>query len=88
MERNLDKPFVVRTSVLGAGAHRKASAHTSYLHSQEMIWALTGVFPPPMTDEAQVRAASIVHSTGVVYCERKGHNQESELQTKYCSARG
>lgn len=48
--QDLDKPFIVSTSVLGAGAHGKASGHTSYLDSQEMVGALTGVFPPPMTD--------------------------------------
>lgn len=32
-----------------------------------MVGTLTGVFPPPMMDQAQVRAASIVHSTRVDY---------------------
>lgn len=73
-KRAFDKPFVVSTSVLGAATHGKASGHTSDLHSQEMVRALTGVVPPRMTDQAQVRAASIVHSTGIVYCQRKSHS--------------
>lgn len=75
--RNVYKPFIVSTSVLGAGAHGKASSHTSYLDSQEMVWALAGVFSPPMTDQAQVRAASIVHGTGIVYCQRKSHSRSN-----------
>lgn len=77
--RNLDKPFIVGTSVLGAGAHGKASGRTSYLNSQEMVGALTGVFPPPMTDQAQVRAASIVHRTRIGYCQRKSHNSITQV---------
>lgn len=77
--RNIYKPFIVSTSVLGAGAHGKASGHTSYLDSEEMVRALTGVFSPPVTDQAQVRAASIVHSTGIVYCQRKSHSQSKNL---------
>lgn len=69
--RNIYKPFIVSTSVLSAGAHGKASAHTSYLDGQEMVGALTRVLPPPVTDQAQVRAAAIVHGTGIVYCQRK-----------------
>lgn len=94
--RNRDKPFIVSASVLGAGTHWKASAHTSYLDSQEMVRALTSVLPSPVTDQAQVRAASIVHHTRIVYCERKSHNfvkrsqftAAGQIQTVYCSAGG
>lgn len=44
-----------------------------------MVGALTGVFPPPVTDQAQVRAASIVHRTGIVYCQRKSHRESNNL---------
>lgn len=78
--RSSDRPFIVSTSVLGAGAHGKASGHASYLDSQEMIGALTGVRSPPMTDQAQVRAASIVHRTGIVYCQRDTDSQTISVQ--------
>lgn len=44
------KPFIISTSVLGAGAHGKASGNTSHLDGQEVVRALTSVFLPPMTD--------------------------------------
>ena len=66
---NLNKPFVVSTSVLGAGAHGKASGQAANLEGHEMIGAFANVFSPSMTDQAQVRAAAIVYRTGVVYCQ-------------------
>lgn len=78
--RYIYEPFIVCTSVLGACAHGKASRHTSYLDTQEVVRTFTGVFLPPMTDQAQVRAASIVHSTGIVYCQRKSHSGSNNLR--------
>lgn len=91
--RNLNKPFIVGTSVLGAGAHGEASGHFSYLDGQEVIRTLTGMSPSPVTDQAQVRATSIVRHTRIVYCERKSHQcvkwfQLTVVLWLYCSACG
>lgn len=91
----LDKPFIAGASVLRAGAHGKASGHSSYLHCQEVVRTLAGVFLPPVTDEAQVRAATIVHSAGIVYYRRKKREKRPkqshftiarQTQNRYCEA--
>lgn len=89
LTRILYKPFIVSASVLGAGAHGKASGNNSYMDSQEVVGALASVFPSPMTDQTQMRAASIVHSTRVINCERKSSGSvKLSPVSEYCSVSG
>lgn len=67
------KPFIVSTSVLCAGAHGKALGHTSYMDSQEVVRALTSVFPSPVTDQTEMRAASVVHGTRIINCTERSN---------------
>lgn len=73
LSRILHKPFIVSASVLGAGAYGKASGNNSYMDSQEVVGALANVLPSPVTDQTEMRAASIVHGTRVINCERKSN---------------
>lgn len=62
---NSHSPLIIRTSVLGAGAHGQAASHATQLYIQKVVGAFTGVTPPPVAEQTQVGAASIVHCTGV-----------------------
>lgn len=76
---NSHSPLIIRTSVLGAGAHGQAASHATQLYIQKVVGAFTGVTPPPVTDQTQVGAASIVICTGVGHWGERGGQRISTI---------
>lgn len=88
---NSHSPLIIRTSVLGAGAHGQAASHATQLYIQKVVGAFTGVTPPPVAEQTQVGAASIVHCTGVGHWGERGgqriiqaFNAAGQTQARHC----
>jgi hypothetical protein len=59
--------FIVATQELRAGAHGHTECPVSKLNGLEVIGTLAGESSPSCFDEAQVRTATVVGSTGIAH---------------------
>lgn len=59
--------FIVSTEELGARAHGQALCVVNQLDGLKVIWTLAGESIPACLDEAEMRAATIVGTTGIVH---------------------
>lgn len=59
--------FFVSTQELGARAHGQAVGTVNQVDSLKVIWALAGESFASCFDEAEMRAATIVGTTGIIH---------------------
>lgn len=59
--------FIVGTQELGAGAPGQAEVDVTQMEGLEVIWTLTGESISSCLDEAEMRTATIVGTTGIVH---------------------
>lgn len=62
-----DTLFIVATQELRAGAHGHAECSVSKLNGLEVIGTRAGESSPPRFDEAQMRTATVVGTTGIAH---------------------